>query len=182
MTKAKRFDAARFLTGDETIRHYLAQTFEAGAPSQVQQALANTARALGVKEIARSARMRRKAFERALTDKYVGFDSIARIVNAMGYTLTVRTTEQPEAQDIWQIAGARYSRKAGKLRIAFVLGVRYHIPISRFPQFAVLSRPPTAADLKDVEVSAKGRSVRFPRLGVKVRVADVRQAISGGSV
>ncbi|MCG5076298.1 addiction module antidote protein [Paraburkholderia tagetis] len=182
MTKATPFDAARSLTDEEAILRYLAQSFEAGDPASCQQALGNVARALGVKDIVRSAGMTRKAFERTLTDKHVGFDTIARIVGAMGYKLTVQRTTQPKASDIWQIAGARYTRKAGKLRVEFALGVRYHIPITRFPQFAALDRQPTARDLKAVKVSPKGRSVQFPRLGVKVRIADVRQAISGGSI
>jgi DNA-binding phage protein len=63
-----------------------------------------------VKEIARSAGMTRKALERALADKHVGFNTIAHIVGAMGYTVTVKANKQPEAPDIWQIAYARYSR------------------------------------------------------------------------
>ncbi|WP_052409819.1 addiction module antidote protein [Paraburkholderia oxyphila] len=182
MTKAKAFDAGRSLTDEEAIRRYLAQSFEAGDPALCLQALGNVARALGGRDIAHSAGMTRKAFERTLTDKHVGFGTIARIVGAMGYKLTVQRTMQPKAPDIWQISGARYIRKAGKLRVEFALGVRYHIPITRFPQFAALDREPTARDLKAVKVSPKGRSVQFPRLGVKVRIANVRQAISGGSV
>jgi probable addiction module antidote protein len=182
MTKAKPFDVARSLTDEETIRRYLAQSFEAGDPAVCRQALGNVARALGVKDIARRAGTTRKAFERTLTDKHVSFDTIARIVGALGYKLTVQRTTQPKAPDIWQIADAGYTRKARTLRVEFALGVRYHIPIIRFPQFAALDREPTARDLKAVKVSPKGRSVRFPRLGVKVRIADVRQAISGGSV
>ncbi|HEY4298016.1 MAG TPA: hypothetical protein VGM85_16205 [Paraburkholderia sp.] len=88
----------------------------------------------------------------------------------------------PPADDIWQIVGARCCKKAGKLRIEFPLGVHYYIPIHRFRPFATLDRKRSAADLKDVEVSKRGRSVRFPRLDVKIRVADIRCAISGGSV
>jgi len=54
--------------------------------------------------------MTRKALERALADKHVGFNTIAHIVGAMGYTVTVKANKQPEAPDIWQIAYARYSR------------------------------------------------------------------------
>lgn len=182
MTKSKPFDAAPSLTDKEAIRRYLAQSFETGDPASCQLALGNVARVLGVKDIARRAGMTRKAFERALTDRHVGFATIARIVGAMGYKLTLQQATQPQATDIWQIAGARYIRKAGKLRVEFALGVRYQIPISRFPQLAALDRKPAARDLKAIKVSPKGRSVRFPRLGVKVRIADVRQAISGGSV
>jgi probable addiction module antidote protein len=182
MTKAKPFDAAGPLGDEEAIRRHLAQAFEAGDPASCQQALGNVARALGVKDIARSAGMTRKAFERRVTDKHVDFDTITRIVAAMGYKLTVQRTTQLNTSDIWQIAGAHYTRKAGKLRVEFALGVRYHIPITRFPQFAALDRKPTARDLKAVKVSPRGRSVRFPRLGVKVRIADVRNAISGGSI
>jgi probable addiction module antidote protein len=182
MAKAKPFDAAHSLIDEETIRRYLVQSFEAGDQASCQQALGNVARALGVKDIARSAGMTRKAFERTLTDKHVEFDTIARIVGALGYKLTVQRTTQPKASDIWRMAGARYTRKAGTLSVEFALGVQYHIPIIRFPQFAALDRKPTARDLKAIKVSPKGRNVRFPRLGIKVHVADVRHAISGGSV
>jgi DNA-binding phage protein len=39
MTKATPFDTAQYLTDPETIRHYLAQTFEAGHPTLIRSAL-----------------------------------------------------------------------------------------------------------------------------------------------
>ncbi|WP_321931841.1 hypothetical protein [Paraburkholderia guartelaensis] len=123
-----------------------------------------------------------QAIERTLIDKHVAVDTIVRIVGAMDYKLTVQQTTQPKASNIRQIAGARYTRKARNLRVEFALGVRYHTPITRFPQLAVLDRKPTARDLKAVKVSPKGRSARISRLGVKVRIADIRQAISRGSI
>jgi hypothetical protein len=107
-------------------------------------------RAMGSRDIA--AQGSRKAFERTLTDKHVDFDTIAGIVSALGYKLTVQRTTQPKATDIWQIAGVRYTTKASTQRVEFALGVRYHIPIIRFPQFAALDREPTLRDLKAVKV------------------------------
>jgi probable addiction module antidote protein len=180
MLRTKPFDAARYLTDPETIRLYLADTFKAGDPTVIRHALFNVARAMGATKIARQADMTRKGLQQALTDEHVQYTTIVRILGAMGYTLTVQRAEPP-ADDIWQIVGARYCKKAGKLRIEFSLGVRYYIPIDRFRPFAALDSKRSAADLKDVEVSKRGRSVRFPRLGVKLGISDIGQAIMGGT-
>lgn len=62
--KSKPFEAARSLTDEEAIRRYLAQPFEAGDLAACQLVLGDVARALGVKDIARSAGMTRKVLER----------------------------------------------------------------------------------------------------------------------
>jgi probable addiction module antidote protein len=176
MTIAKPFDAARYLTDDETIRHYLSAVFEAGDPATARTALHDVARAKGIQDIARDAGMTRKALEQALADEHVDIGVIFRIVHALGFSLTVVRTESPVFR---RIVGARYNRSTKRLHVDFLLGVTYKIPVRLIETLVALE--PTAADLKDVEVSPRGRSVRFPRLGVKIRVPDIQRAISGES-
>ncbi|CAB3770465.1 addiction module antidote protein [Paraburkholderia solisilvae] len=174
MKNTKPFDAAKYLTDDETIRHYLAEAFESSVPAIARTALHDVARAKGVQDVARDAGMTRKAFEQALADEHVGYLTIRRIVEALGFSLTTVPAESPVFR---RIMAARYKRSTRRLHVEFLLGVEYMIPVGHIEKLTALE--PTASDLKHVEVSKRGRCIRFPKLGVKIRVPDIKRAAMG---
>lgn len=62
------------------------------------------------------------------------------------------------------IAAARYSD--GKLTVEFDNGVTVSAPISTIDEFAFLEKPPSDAELADVEIWGGGHHVFFPRIDV----------------
>ena len=49
VSELMEFDASKYLKDEETIRHYLAQAFEAGDPVEIQAALGDVAKARGIR-------------------------------------------------------------------------------------------------------------------------------------
>lgn len=88
------FDASKYLKDEETIRHYLAQAFEAGDPVEIQAALGDVAKAHGMSALARDSGIKREALYRALSDRgNAEFATIMKVVAAMGLHLTLAVPE-----------------------------------------------------------------------------------------
>jgi len=90
VSELMEFDASMYLKDEETIRHYLAQAFEAGDPVEIQAALGDVAKAHGMSALARDSGIKREALYRALSDRgNAEFATIMKVVAAMGLHLTL---------------------------------------------------------------------------------------------
>ena len=88
--KLTRFDAADFLKSEAHIREYLVAALEENDPGYFQQALGTVARARGMQSVAVSAETTRAGLYKALsTQGNPEFATILRVVNALGYRLTL---------------------------------------------------------------------------------------------
>lgn len=74
---------------------------------------------------------------------------------------------------------ARYSRTHHKLEVAFANGVSIAVPVALIQDFQMLEKPPTPAQLAQVEIWGGGQSVFFPRLDLLVWAPGLLQGIYG---
>ena len=89
-TKIRKFDAAEWLDSDEAIAHYLEDAIASGNAEEINQAFGTVARAKGMTEIARAANLGRESLYKALSaEGNPSFDTIRRVVNAMGLKLAI---------------------------------------------------------------------------------------------
>jgi probable addiction module antidote protein len=94
VSELMEFDASKYLKDGETIRHYLAQAFEAGDPVEIQAALGDVAKAHGMSALARDSGIKREALYRALSDRgNAESATIMKVVAAMGLHLTLAAPE-----------------------------------------------------------------------------------------
>ena len=88
--KTKPFDIAEHLETEEDIAAFLKEVAETGDTSDFIHALGTAARARGMTEIAREAGVTRASLYKSLADGgNPRFETISRIVNALGLKLTV---------------------------------------------------------------------------------------------
>lgn len=88
--KLTKFDAAKFLKSESHIREYLVAALEENDPAYFQVALGTVARARGMQAVADSAETTRAGLYKALSIQgNPEFATILRVVNALGYRLTV---------------------------------------------------------------------------------------------
>ena len=93
--KINDFDPARYLDNDEAIRDYLEAILEEGDAGLLAAALGDIAKARGMSDIARDSGIAREALYKALrADAQPRFDTITRVLGAMGLKLTIQTTHQ----------------------------------------------------------------------------------------
>jgi probable addiction module antidote protein len=91
MTKTTRFDAADYLDSEVRQAAYITAALETSDADFVRDALGIVARARGMGEIAKSARLNRESLYKALGDTgNPEFSTVMRIVRAMGLTLSAR--------------------------------------------------------------------------------------------
>ena len=88
--KTREFDAARYLKNDEMMIAFLADMLENGTQQDFINALNTVARAKGMSEIASKAGIGRESLYKTLTSDKPRFDTIVKIVRALGgnFTLT----------------------------------------------------------------------------------------------
>ncbi len=92
------FDPAEHLRDKEDIAAYLAAVIEEGDYDGLGEALGTIARSKGMTEIARESGLAREALYRALrSGASPRFDTIARVIDALGLSLTVKTKRVPES-------------------------------------------------------------------------------------
>lgn len=85
------FDAAKYLADDSAIADYLAIVLEENDSALLAAALGDIARARGMTEIAKASGVTREALYRALNgNAHPRFDTIQRVVHALGLELTVK--------------------------------------------------------------------------------------------
>jgi len=88
--KTRPFDSAEFLDTPEAIAAYLADALDSGSCAEFQDALNVVARARGMSEIAKAAGVGRENLYNALrTDAHPRFDTIQRVLTALGLRLTI---------------------------------------------------------------------------------------------
>lgn len=89
-TKTTRYDVAEYLTTPEEMAAYLEACIEEsdGDAAFVAKALGNIARAKGMTQVARDAGLSRESLYKALSgDRSPGFDTILKVVHALGLEL-----------------------------------------------------------------------------------------------
>lgn len=88
--KTKRYDAADFLTDDETIAAYLTEALEADDPRYIAKALGAVARARGgMAQLARETGIAREALYRALSENgNPELGTALKVIHALGIRLT----------------------------------------------------------------------------------------------
>ena len=89
--KTKRFDASEYIDDDESVAAYLSSILEENNPGLLAAALGDVARARGMSEIARASGLSREALYKALrADADPSFDTISRVLTALGVKLTAQ--------------------------------------------------------------------------------------------
>ena len=93
-----RFEASRYLDTPETISAFLADVMKENNPKILMQALGEVAKAHGVNKLAEDAGVNRESLYKTLKggDK-TRFDTIQKLMLALGVELTVRPIETPDA-------------------------------------------------------------------------------------
>lgn len=89
-TKTSRYDVAEHLRTPEEMAAYLEACIEEadGDAAFIARALGNIARAKGMAQVARDAGLSRESLYKALSgDRSPGFDTILKVVNALGLKL-----------------------------------------------------------------------------------------------
>lgn len=92
--RTKLYDAAEFLTDDETISAYFTEALESDDPRYITKALGAVARARGgMTQLARETGIAREALYRALSDTgNPELGTALKVMHALGVRLTARVT------------------------------------------------------------------------------------------
>ena len=89
------FDMAEHLDSDQAIAEYLTIVLEENDPAEFAHALGTIARARGMAEVARASGLTREALYKALRPtSHPRFDTIMKVVRAMGLQISVQPTSQ----------------------------------------------------------------------------------------
>ena len=98
MVEMTRFDAAEYLGTPERQAAYITAALETGDLDFVRDALRLVARAQGMAGIAKAAKLNRESLYKALGDAgNPEFDTILRVIRALGLTLSARPAEKKRA-------------------------------------------------------------------------------------
>jgi len=90
-TKTIPYDSAEYLDNPEALAAYLGDALASGSAAEFQDALNVVARARGMTEIAKASGLGRENLYNALrVDAHPRFDTIQRVLNALGVQLDVR--------------------------------------------------------------------------------------------
>lgn len=90
MKKAKKWDAAAYLTTEEDITAYLNAALEDGDASVMAAALGDIARARGMTQLAKETGVTRDGLYKALSPTgNPSFDTVQKVVKALGFKLAV---------------------------------------------------------------------------------------------
>lgn len=96
--KVTAFDAAEYLDTDEGVAAFLEDAIESGDQRVFQEALSIAARARGMAEVAKLAGLGRESLYKALRpDANPKFDTVQRVMNALGVRLMVAQGKQQTA-------------------------------------------------------------------------------------
>ena len=116
-TTTTRYDVAEHLRTPEDMAAYLEASFEEanGDAAFVAKALGDIARAKGMAQVARDAGLSRESLYKALSgDRSPGFDTILKVVEALGLKLYARVPSGRSRRR----SHARSTERAGKRRAA----------------------------------------------------------------
>jgi len=93
------FDAAEFLETSEDIAEYLSVIIEDNDPELLAAALGDIARSKGMTMVAQKAGITREALYKALrAGSSPRFETISRVLNALGVELTIRPARKEAAE------------------------------------------------------------------------------------
>jgi len=96
-----RFEASRFLDTPETISAFLAEAMKEHDPEIMMQAIAEVAKAQGVSRLAQNAGVNRESLYKALKGgTHVRYDTVMRLMLAVGVELTVKPAQEPRPDDL----------------------------------------------------------------------------------
>lgn len=96
-----RFEASRFLDTPETISAFLAEAMKEHDPEVMMQAIAEVAKAQGVNRLAQNAGVNRESLYKALKGgTHVRYDTVMRLMLAVGVELTVKPAQEPRPDDL----------------------------------------------------------------------------------
>lgn len=94
------FDPVKYLQSDEDIAHYLTAMAEGGKSEHLIAALGDIAKAQGMTEIARKTGLSRESLYKALSENgNPQFDTIYRVLKALGVGLAVTPRKETHAQE-----------------------------------------------------------------------------------
>jgi probable addiction module antidote protein len=94
------FDAADYLTSEETIAAYLTEVMNNGTYAQLGAAVGTVARARGMAEIARSSGLSREALYKALRpNSQPRFETISKVCRALGVRLVAEPISESAKVD-----------------------------------------------------------------------------------
>lgn len=97
--KTSDWDASEYLETDEDVSEYLTAIMEEGDPALLQAALGDVAKARGMSEIARSARVGRESLYKSLSaDGNPSFQTIAKVLSALGIRMSFSPAAGPKAK------------------------------------------------------------------------------------
>lgn len=97
----RRFEASRFLDTPETISAFLAEAMKEHDPEVMMQAIAEVAKAQGVNRLAQNAGVNRESLYKALKGgTHVRYDTVMRLMLAVGVELTVKPAQAPRPDDL----------------------------------------------------------------------------------
>ncbi|WP_313141847.1 addiction module antidote protein [Stenotrophomonas sp.] len=89
--KTAPFDPADYLLDDEAIATYLSEALAAGDAGHFQEALGTVARSRGMRGVAEISGLGRESLYKALRpDAHPRFDTVQRVLSALGVHLTVQ--------------------------------------------------------------------------------------------
>lgn len=92
------FDPADYLEDNETIAEYLAACQEDEDPAVFLSALADVAKARGMKQVAEAAGLGRESLYKALAPgAHPRHETIRRVVKALGLRMTITAKDSPAA-------------------------------------------------------------------------------------
>ncbi|MEA1877932.1 MAG: addiction module antidote protein [Bacteroidota bacterium] len=90
--KFSKFEVYEFLDSDSMIEGYLEEVLKDGDPKLILSALNDIAKAKGMSKIAEKSGLGRESMYKALKpDAKPRFETIMKIIHAMGFTLSVQT-------------------------------------------------------------------------------------------
>lgn len=95
--KFEEFDAAKYLETEEDIALFLADMLENGTQADFIKALDTVARARSMTELARKTGIGRESLYKTLASEKPRFDTILKIINALGLQLSISPKKEQTA-------------------------------------------------------------------------------------
>lgn len=93
-TKTSKFDAAKYLDHRETIAAYLNDALESGDIDEIKLAIGTVARAKGMSKVAEETGFGRESLYKSFSpETSPAFDTVRRVVDALGLKITVEPKE-----------------------------------------------------------------------------------------
>ncbi|MFM8277180.1 MAG: addiction module antidote protein [Cyanobium sp.] len=106
-TKTAPYDVAEFLETPEEMAAYLEACIQEsdGNAAFIAKALGDIARAKGMTQVARESGLSRESLYKALSgDRSPSFDTILKVISALGLQLSASVKEGSSAEDVSEVA------------------------------------------------------------------------------